>query len=792
MAPPPKTVPMPMVGRIGVLHRKCAACEEEGTLQRRRGPGRDPDTVPAIVHDVLRAPGQPLDADTRAFFEPRFGHDFSRVRVHTDARAAGSARAVNARAYTVGSDIVFTQGAFAPGSRAGRQLLAHELAHVVQQAPLTIKRNSVQHIGSASDPTEVEADLAAKRVLIGERASIDSSARSTPVLQRQEGDGGQLILENGQPTGEQLSAPPSQMTEVGPHGGTNDRVQRMVFSCTDMRLRLETASTHYLYRLDECEMMLGSYQAEVSVSGNDFHLNILNMPETEAFNFRYRVEHGQENPSTLLGDQSTVLVEVVEHVPPARPAEPRPERPQAPECMIRLADRELVPADSVSRALFDPLSFNQTIWSNSIPLGQFGWVDVGATASGRLTGHFSGSYGPGRLTDICLTHMVEAIPSSAPIEHPLLGRGSQADVTTYVIGGRARFHLPARAVIRIVGRGELVISGDYLSVIEVAAAEGALDARGEAALAGTINGAVEIRAQATASRATLEHPSALVPLALVLERSSIDSVDLATEIGLRGRAGLMVRVDLSAGFRLLGVSLWSQTWPLIAFDAGVGWSGGIKYSPNPGVHWNFGSLDVDEGDADEYEENEDHADVALDDIIEAILDDARANVSSPDGLSEDTALPFDWYKPRELYAPTVNIPNADDPNEIDQFDGPTLVRYQYRGRTMYEEIGVADWPSVRRRFEFFPYDSRSEPEKNRFNRLIDRLGFDRTGFDADHVWDIKLRGLDYDRFDNLWPASNQEQRLAGVRHNNQIQNYRATLDNIEGRWFEIVRVRHPA
>ena len=70
--------------------------------------------APSIIHDVLRAPGQPLDATTRAFMEPRFGHDFSRVRVHSDAKAAESARAVNALAYTVGQDVVFGVGQYAP------------------------------------------------------------------------------------------------------------------------------------------------------------------------------------------------------------------------------------------------------------------------------------------------------------------------------------------------------------------------------------------------------------------------------------------------------------------------------------------------------------------------------------------------------------------------------------------------------------------------------------------------------------------------------------------------------
>ena len=90
-------------------------------------------SVPPIVHEVIDAPGQPLDPGTRSFMEARFGHDFSRVRVHADARAAQSARAIRAHAYTVGQDVVFDAGRYATRTPGGRHLLAHELAHTVQQ-----------------------------------------------------------------------------------------------------------------------------------------------------------------------------------------------------------------------------------------------------------------------------------------------------------------------------------------------------------------------------------------------------------------------------------------------------------------------------------------------------------------------------------------------------------------------------------------------------------------------------------------------------------------------------------
>lgn len=86
-----------------------------------------------LVNNIISSPGQPLDPATRAFFEPRFGHDFGRVRVHADDRAAESASAVHARAYTVGEHVVFGAKQFSPGSTDGRRLLAHELTHVIQQ-----------------------------------------------------------------------------------------------------------------------------------------------------------------------------------------------------------------------------------------------------------------------------------------------------------------------------------------------------------------------------------------------------------------------------------------------------------------------------------------------------------------------------------------------------------------------------------------------------------------------------------------------------------------------------------
>ena len=132
------------------LQRKCScggSCDkcqaeqsedERGRVQRKQVAGASGHSTPAItappiVNQVLRSPGQPLDTATRAFFEPRFGYDLNHVRVHDDALAAESAAAVGALAYTVGPDVVFAGAQYSPASTSSRRLLAHELAHVIQQ-----------------------------------------------------------------------------------------------------------------------------------------------------------------------------------------------------------------------------------------------------------------------------------------------------------------------------------------------------------------------------------------------------------------------------------------------------------------------------------------------------------------------------------------------------------------------------------------------------------------------------------------------------------------------------------
>ena len=159
------------------VSRKCAACEREEEKPQRKATGTHGAVTdaPASLHEVLASPGRPLDETTRAFFEPRFGQDFRHVRVHSDARAAESARGISSYAYTVGHNMVFDAGRFAPATTDGRRLIAHELAHVVQQsgcAP-TVQRQPAPTADPTAEPPanpipleeQLDAQLDAEKAL---------------------------------------------------------------------------------------------------------------------------------------------------------------------------------------------------------------------------------------------------------------------------------------------------------------------------------------------------------------------------------------------------------------------------------------------------------------------------------------------------------------------------------------------------------------------------------------------------------------------------------------------------
>jgi outer membrane protein OmpA-like peptidoglycan-associated protein len=177
---------------------ECEECRRKRTsLHRSSNAHATESEAPPIVHEVLRGPGRPLDPAVRAFMEPRLGENFASVRVHTDAGASASAQAVGARAYTVGNDIAFRRGEFAPETREGRKLLAHELAHAVQQSGV-MRQTGRLPVSSPTDPAEQEADAAAEAIDRGRAMSKGTGGAfsASPTVQRACGRAGV-----GAPTG---------------------------------------------------------------------------------------------------------------------------------------------------------------------------------------------------------------------------------------------------------------------------------------------------------------------------------------------------------------------------------------------------------------------------------------------------------------------------------------------------------------------------------------------------------------------------------------------------------------
>ena len=200
-------MPEPQLQRACDCDGGCLKCQRERPgranerLQTKRVQAGDtgPAAAPSIVHEVLARPGQPLDPVARSFMEPRFGVDFTSVRVHTGPDAVESARQIGARAYTVGGHIVFGEGEYAPASNPGRGLLAHELAHVLQQdvgrMAGAVQRREVDDRSCAGLPNigsdvnaKVNSEIAAARAAIAAHSPpgspIDVKALAKEVWER--------------------------------------------------------------------------------------------------------------------------------------------------------------------------------------------------------------------------------------------------------------------------------------------------------------------------------------------------------------------------------------------------------------------------------------------------------------------------------------------------------------------------------------------------------------------------------------------------------------------------------
>ena len=148
---------------------------------RRRATSGDPVVVPEELSNVLRSSGEPLDAAALTLMETRFGHSFGDVRIHADAAAAKSATDVDAEAYTVGRHIVLAPGRYQPHTLPGRQLLAHELTHVVQQRGGYDHTTEPRQVSDPAGRAEVEAEAVSREVIPDQRPARPEPRAPVPV-----------------------------------------------------------------------------------------------------------------------------------------------------------------------------------------------------------------------------------------------------------------------------------------------------------------------------------------------------------------------------------------------------------------------------------------------------------------------------------------------------------------------------------------------------------------------------------------------------------------------------------
>jgi Domain of unknown function (DUF4157)/Xanthomonas XOO_2897-like deaminase len=502
----------------------CASCGGGGAgVLRPKGGGeasspRAGRQAPPSVSEALAAPGKPLDGQARGFMESRFGHDFSRVRVHDDARAGRSAVDVGARAYTVGSDVVFAPGRYAPGSHSGRHLLAHELAHVVQQGGRSgpLRRQP-------PDPSSPSADPA---------PATDPAPADAGV------PGGAPQPAPAQPPTDSTTTPSTEpATETDP-------VRRIVVSCTKRMIAFETTGPPLVYERETCHIPKGHYTATISVDKNVVNLWANAGKDGELlFDFRYFVHKGQENPNVLLRTQHSVTVDVIDDIMPKDEDEET-----IPECQIAFDSQDLIPGKDFSTALFPDQSLDHTIWKERIPLGELGWFDVEAKAQGKATGTFSGGYDTATLSDICLFSVLSG------------GR----------FGGSGAFHLGGHLAAEVLLDGSLILSGEYLSFINIAEAKGLIH--------------VSARAEADAAIDSA--------LAVVYETGAKNPWTFKVDSDLSASAMLHFELTTAVIVSLLGHPIWEKDWNLLKAHADATWTGGLQVKPDLSIILQPGALSI--------------------------------------------------------------------------------------------------------------------------------------------------------------------------------------------------------
>ena len=458
------------------------------------------------VYPVLSSPSRPLDSSSRSYFEPFFGRDLSAVRVHDDHHAGESARSLGALAYTVGQHIVFAPGRYQPSSWSGRALLGHELTHTIQQS------------GSSVDPAPFAPPAIARQAAGGSGSPPAPSPPNTPA--------------------------PADVTK--PSSDADDQaVSRVVVSCADGLLAVETPDATFFYAISKkgCQVRLGSYTADVAVVSNDVGFSIHGGGKPgRLFTGGYVVRPGQPNPATLFRKQRSVTLDAVAKLE-------MPDNSLQDVCLLTMRPRVLIPAESFTRDLFQPVKFERELWGHKIPLAQFGWVRTALTATASASGQFYGGYGPGVLSDICLLRRIG----------------------THKLGGRAHFNLGGHLGAQVHLAGGLALYAKYLSVFPVGEIGAHIDAIGTASGNAEIDSDLEVVYDTEATKRAW-------------------SVSSRNTVSVSGSLGVSARAHVAVTF--LTRELWGQTWELVNRQVCANWRGTLLIKPDFTVEFLPGELTV--------------------------------------------------------------------------------------------------------------------------------------------------------------------------------------------------------
>ncbi|HYJ84864.1 MAG TPA: DUF4157 domain-containing protein [Pyrinomonadaceae bacterium] len=744
-------------------------------IQRFAGQSnRQMDGVPTSVDRTLASPGKPMEPALQQDMESRFGHDFSRVRVHSDRASEQSARDVNAHAYTVGHHIVFGAGAFTPGTNDGRRLIAHELTHVVQQ------QGGGERSGSANSTGLVQRDT--------KDPGADEPAQTAEPAQ--EG------------TGTSESKPPDTAL-------VNDRVDVVKVSCANKRIAFITKGATYLYTLTQCDEQFpeGSYSARVKSERkkNSLGFFLKSKPNTETatnvdmepetldepplvtppsgkqgqapvgdeetfFRFAWTVKRGQIDPIDLMKDQDTVPVDIGADTISVPTKE---EQKKQKECILTLAPRTIIEANSGHQDLekFVPKAMQDVNYEWN--LVDVGLADITLRVGGHVGAFADWKHSAGQVTDICLS-------SSS--------RGGYSGRARFTIDGDVHFQIDLTAYMELVAQ--------LLGLIDVGSIGGSITLSGTADLNGKFNALTEVDFDP-------KHPL---------------NLKLATDIELAAMTLLELNLSAEAGLEILGYDIWKAEWPSVwSGGAGYVWTGGLTFDNSfiPSVE--LGT--VEKASPMQMQSTSRPArsspgrgvrrasrrEVPTRQLIEQAITGENGELIY-DGSTRAKALPLQWFKPKSLYPQEIpfdsGVNPAVRPSSVKLEDGPTWVHHDPVQRTDNSEIitgpsrvGVqaSNFPEATAWSKGFQFQedtgTKSRDNSNEMRELVRGLGWHASahGADIDHVRELQFGGQD--QAPNLWPFGNSENRSAGPLHQQQISAFRDTVSpDLQDRWMRINRI----